>query len=214
MTTRTADTRLSRAATLRLIAALGLSVLVHLSTPIFLSGGSSRPGSTTTPRSLSVRVVPEPAALPEAPPALPRTERGRAPQPRAASIERAPRVEATAVAPEPEAAGGLPQAPDLTYYGTRQLDVFPRLLSPLDIKYRGKAAEDGVAGRVRVLVMIDEAGVVREVSVVEAEPASYFEDEASRALMAARFTPAYRNGRPVRSRMQVELNYGVERGSP
>ena len=92
--------------------------------------------------------------------------------------------------------------------------MFPRLLTPLDLTYRGKAAADGVAGRVRLLVMIDEAGVVRDVSVVEAEPASYFEDDAKRALQSARFSPAYRNGRAVRSRVLIEVNYGVERGSP
>ena len=167
------------------------------------------------PHALSVRVLPEPAAPAETSPAVVRApETMHVPRPRAAPVERAPSEAPPAAAPEPRSGSGLPQAPDLTYYGTRQLDVFPRLLAPLDLAYGGKAAADGVAGRVRLLVMIDEAGVVRDVSIVEAEPASYFEDEASRALMAARFEPAYRNGRAVRSRMQVEVNYGVERGSP
>jgi periplasmic protein TonB len=217
MTLRAPANRRLPAANSRLLAALCFSLLVHLSMPLLLSGGAARQGSSNVVRSLSVRVVAEPPAPPRAAPPPPQIarvdEQARAPRPRVVPAER-PRMESPAAVSEPESAGGLPQAPDLTYYGTRQLDVFPRLLAPLDLGYRGKAADDGVAGRVRLLVMIDEVGMVRDVSVVEAEPASYFEDEASRALMAARFAPAYRNGRAVRSRMQIEVNYGLERGSP
>jgi len=110
--------------------------------------------------------------------------------------------------------GALPEAPDLTYYPAKQLDVYPRLSTQLDLHYRGKAAADNVTGRALLLVMIDEIGSVNDVSVVEAEPASYFEDDARRAFLNARFTPAYRNGRAVRSRVLIEVNYGVERGSP
>jgi protein TonB len=215
MTTRAPATRLALSARSRLLAALCISVLLHLSTPLFLSGGSSRPASTYHAPSLSVRVVAEPVASSETAPELARMpESTRAAKPRVVPVERPQAPEPAVAAPQPETAGGLPQAPDLTYYGTRQLDVFPRLLAPLDLTYRGKVADDKVTGRVRLLVMIDEAGTVRDVSVVEAEPASYFEEEASRALMTARFSPAYRNGRAVRSRMQIEVNYGVERGSP
>jgi TonB family protein len=87
------------------------------------------------------------------------------------------------------------------------------LSGDIDLRYRGKAAEHGISGRALLLVMIDETGTVNDVSVIEAEPANYFEDDAKRAFLSARFTPAYRNGRPVRSRVLVEVNYGVERAS-
>jgi protein TonB len=193
---------------------------VHLSTPLILTGGSSRhAASPQTARSLSARIITEPAA-----PVPPRVQEkpariDEAPQraERAAASERtpAPRAERpVTVASQPEAAGALPNAPDLTYYPAKQLDVYPRLLAPLDLKYRGKAAADGVSGRVRLLLLIDETGVVRDASVVEAEPPQYFEEDASHALIGAPFAPAYRNGRAVRSRVLIEVNYGVERGSP
>jgi protein TonB len=127
----------------------------------------------------------------------------------------APSVSSPAAPPQPaRPAGAVPEAPDLTYYAAKQLDVYPALAAPLDLKYRGKAADDGVTGRALLLVLIDEVGTVKDVSVVEAEPANTFEEDAKRALMSARFSPAYRSGRTVRSRVLIEVNYGVERGSP
>ena len=203
----------------RLLAALVVSLLLHLSTPLILTGGSSRQASSPpTARSLSARIITEPAT-PEPPQVeekLARVEEAPQRVERAAPTERTPRPQSppVTVTARPEAAGSLPNAPDLTYYAARQLDVYPRLLAPLDLRYRGKAAADGVSGRVRLLLLIDETGVVRDASIVEAEPPQYFEEEASQALVGAPFAPAYRNGRAVRSRVLIEVNYGVERGSP
>jgi protein TonB len=123
-----------------------------------------------------------------------------------ASVERASgRSEPTA------ASGTAPEAPDSTYYAARQLDVYPALTAPLDLPYARRALAAGVEGRALLLLHIDETGAVDEVAVVESQPAGYFEDDARRAFLAARFTPALRNGRAVKSRVLVEVNYGAER---
>jgi protein TonB len=182
--------------------------------PLFLSGGVSRQASVSNlGRTLSVRVVPQlEPQIAETVPQAPRVEEAHvAAQPRAERVERE-RVAVAPAVPQPEPAhssGSVPEAPDLTYYAAKQLDVYPALSAPLDLRYRGKAADDGVSGRVQLLVLIDELGTVRDVSVVGAEPANYFEDEAKRAIVSTRFMPAYRNGRAVRSRVLIELNYGV-----
>jgi outer membrane biosynthesis protein TonB len=49
--------------------------------------------------------------------------------------------------------------------------------------------------------------------LVEAEPAGYFEEEVRRAFASARFTPAFKGGRAVRSRVLVHVNYGADDGS-
>jgi TonB family protein len=106
------------------------------------------------------------------------------------------------------ARGAVAPAPDLTYYPTAQLDVYPALSTALE--FRTEAAAAGVTGRALILVLIDNLGVVEDVSVVEAVPAGYFEEDARRAFMAARFTPAFRAGRPVRSRVLVHIDYDAE----
>jgi protein TonB len=212
----------SFAASPRFLAALVLSILLHFALPLVLSGGVPRShNASPLTRALTVRVVPQPQqpTADPSPPRVPVSEELRetaSPRPvpavREAVVPRAPSPAAPSQSARP--AGAVPEAPDLTYYAAKQLDVYPALSAPLDLKYRGKAADDGVAGRALLLVLIDEVGTVRDVSIVEAEPANTFEDDAKRALTSARFSPAYRNGRTVRSRVLIEVNYGVERGSP
>ncbi|MDB5863728.1 MAG: TonB domain protein [Betaproteobacteria bacterium] len=201
----------------RLLAAVAVSALLHASLCVVVTGGARRIASVPAPRAvLAVRIVPD--AAPGAPEILPASE---------IAERTAPRVERAVPRPAPAAqavsrrAGDVAkaevaaiEAPDTTYYAAKQLDVYPALESPLDLRYGGKAAADGISGRALLLVMIDESGMVKDVSVVEAEPADYFENDAKRAFMSARFSPAYRNGRPVRSRVLVQVNYGVERASP
>jgi periplasmic protein TonB len=103
--------------------------------------------------------------------------------------------------------------PDLTYYGTRQLDVYPTLSAALDLRYGDSAAAAGIVGHALILVLIDASGRVDDVKVVEAEPAGYFESDVREAFMTARFTPGIRNGRSVRSRVLVRVSYGGDQGA-
>lgn len=98
------------------------------------------------------------------------------------------------------------------YYPARQLDVVPKALDPVDPVIPEQAIRNRVNGSVLLALRIDEAGIVREASVIEAEPAGYFEESALSAFRKTRFSPGMKNGRPVRSRMLVRVNYdsGVE----
>jgi protein TonB len=201
----------------RLLAALAVSALLHAALCVVVTGGARRHASVPAPRPLlAVRIVPDKASL--APEALPPTEPTARVMPPAERTAAKPAPAASAIPAqatrEARAESAAIEAPDSTYYAARQLDVYPALAKPLELRYGGKAAADGVTGRALLLVLIDDSGTVKDVSVVEAEPADYFEDDAKRAFMSARFSPAYRNGRAVRSRVLVEVNYGAERASP
>ena len=100
--------------------------------------------------------------------------------------------------------------PDPTYYGARQLDVYPVLLSGLD---RPNPTATDVKGYVLLLVLLDATGAVNDVSVVEAAPPGLYDENAVRALRLARFSPAFRDGRPVTSRLTVHLEYGGDAGA-
>jgi protein TonB len=201
----------------RLYAALAVSALVHASVCVVMTGGARRQASVPAPLPLlAVRIVPQnaPSAPVARPDAEPLARAAPAAQPSIAKSAPATQAVVTRAPRDAAAEGAAIEAPDTTYYAAKQLDVYPALAKPLDLRYGGKAAADGVTGRALLLVMIDESGTVRDVSVVEAEPADYFEDDAKRAFMSARFSPAYRNGRAVRSRVLVQVNYGAERASP
>lgn len=90
---------------------------------------------------------------------------------------------------------------DPTYYPAKQLDVLPRPLASIKPKYPPEADAANVTGQVKLLILIDEQGVVQDISVVEAKPEGYgFEESAVDAFRNARFNPAMRKGRPVKSR--------------
>lgn len=111
--------------------------------------------------------------------------------------------------PEAPAPGlALPPLPDPIYYPARQLDVYPALLEPINLPYPERAARDAVSGKVTVLLLIDERGMVNEVSVVEAEPVGYFEETTRAVFSETRFAPARKDGRPVRSRVLISVSYG------
>jgi len=48
---------------------------------------------------------------------------------------------------------------------------------------------------------------VTEVNVIEAEPPGIFDEHTRAAFQVARFTPALKNGRPVKSRLLVDVDY-------
>jgi protein TonB len=101
----------------------------------------------------------------------------------------------------------LPLPLDLTWYPVRQLDVLPQPLVVPQPAYPEQAAVQSVRGEVTLLVLVDEAGAVHEVSVVDAQPEGYFEDAARTAFQAVRFEPARKDGRAVRSRILVKVAF-------
>lgn len=93
------------------------------------------------------------------------------------------------------------------YLPTSLLDSKAGLLSEIVIEYPESAG--GQSGRVALQLFIDEYGIVREVLVSQAIPPGFFEQAAVTAFSGARFSPALRNGRPVKSQMMVEVDFSV-----
>lgn len=119
-------------------------------------------------------------------------------------------------APAPAAALPLPPTGDLTYYPARELDVYPAPRAPLRFDYPERAAHEHVGGSVSIMLLLDEAGAIDGVTVVAAEPPGYFEDRVRAAFAAARFFPARKDGRAVKSRVLINVNYdpAAEEGAP
>jgi len=66
-----------------------------------------------------------------------------------------------------------------------------------------------VHGVVILLLLIDEFGVIRDISVAEANPAGYFEESAMQAFRGKPFTPAIKGGRAVKSRVLIRVQYDL-----
>ena len=201
----------SRSATRRLAQALALSAAAHLLLVESLALETTlRTTLRTTllmtaqaaaPATLSVRIEPATEAEPDGLPAqapLPVVARERT-----RGIER---VQAsTRVKQGAEATLVLPQAPDPTYYSARDLDLYPRPATPLELDKLARV-RDRVATIFRFQLLIDESGTVNEISSVEGEPLS-LRDELRAALAAIRFFPGRKDGRAVKSRVTLSIDF-------
>jgi len=141
----------------------------------------------------------------EAPPASPS-------EPPAVVAPAAPPAPAAAPpsVPEPVPAATMTSAVDLTYYSARDLDVHPRALREIVPEYPAEADRQRLSGTVRLQLKLEADGRVSDVEVVSASPPGRFEDSAVRAFRDARFAPAQKNGRPVRARVLIEVEYDWE----
>ena len=114
------------------------------------------------------------------------------------------RTESPAVAPEVQFSGAQASAiPDSRFYSARELDRFPEPVAPLELQ-----SVTGRSGSVRLRIGIDLAGRVVEIDVVDSDPSGALEAYAREQLQATRFMPGLKDGRPVRSRILLELRYG------
>ncbi len=195
----------------RLALGLALSAALHLALIYGIRVEPARPGRPA-PALIQARLEAVPAASGE-------SVRLQAERPAPAAESAKPPKEAREGPPEEPQARPAPghfsrfpaldvPLPDPTYYPASQLDVHAVPLQPINPQYPPDAS--GIpGGEVTLLLLIDEFGKVRELSVLDANPPGYFEQSAIDAFRDARFVPAMKDGRQVKSRMVVRVSYGT-----
>ncbi len=160
------------------------------------------------PQSASSERVPEPVAV-EAQSARP-VQNATAPIPASQPEAMPERSAEPATQDKPEASVPrleIPLAVDLTYYTAREVDVLPQTLIPIEPAYPPEADRMKVSGTVRLKLKLEESGRVSDVEVTEADPPGLFDESALAAFRTAKFSPAQKNGRPVRALVVIEVKY-------
>ena len=100
-----------------------------------------------------------------------------------------------------------PRIPDPVHYPAKELDLYPQASRRIAPAYPQAARDAQVTGSVTLLVLIDETGRVMGASVMDSTPDGVFEQAALRALADAAFFPAQKDGRAVRSRILVKVEF-------
>lgn len=124
-----------------------------------------------------------------------------------------PPTETAATAPQPAPATApapavaITSSVDLAYYSAREVDVHPRALREVVPAYPADADRQRVSGKLRLQLKLQADGRVSDVEVLSASPPGVFDESALQAFREARFSPAQKNGRPVRALVQVEVVY-------
>jgi protein TonB len=215
---RSPDGAFDEQPSIRLLIAIAMSLLLHLALLIGIrvnpTGGVPQASTVISARLESTPT--EPQLLPEA--ALPEAQQNspvpvnsvdasvEAPQRKPGpSQETKPRVPPPPSTPSSGVEMALIRDP--TFYPASQLDVYPQPLAPLQLPYPEGAVMERVEGSVLLLLLIDDFGMVSDVSVVDAQPAGYFEEAARAAFRAVRFSAGMRQGHPVKSRIQFRVRY-------
>lgn len=90
------------------------------------------------------------------------------------------------------------------YYTAKELDVLAVPFTPMSFDRLGFAL-DKLRSHMRLRVFINEAGTVDEVHFEDRPGIPVFEDEVRREFLGARFVPAVRQGRAVKSQKLVEI---------
>jgi protein TonB len=98
-------------------------------------------------------------------------------------------------------------------YGEHDLDIQPQSLHQIEPIYPAEADRQGLSGEVHLRLKLQADGRVSDIEVLSATPSGLFEESALQAFRQARFSPAQKNGRPVRALVQIEVVYDWE-GQP
>jgi len=148
--------------------------------------------------------------------ALPVAEPVASPPPAATSqpAEPAPAAPLPAPAAAPPAAAAprvtITSSVDLTYYSAHDVDVHPRALREIVPEYPSDADRQRLSGKVRLQLKLEADGRVSDIEIVHADPPEIFNESAIKAFREARFSPAQKNGRPVRAQVMIEVVYDWE----
>lgn len=187
----------------RIGLALTISMLVHLMMASGWPAAGSRQRATVMPqlqahienRTEAAEVFPtmaERAAAPAMAPAHP--------------LPSPDKVTKATVEQGPAANSGTdihPAGTSQYFYSGHELDRYPVPLIPLD---PAGIWSGGAPGRVRLWLRIDHIGRVVDLALMEEEPVATFDAAVRDRLLRTNFIPASKDGRPVKSRILVELH--------
>lgn len=97
-----------------------------------------------------------------------------------------------------------------TRYKVSELDVVPQAITPIEPEYPITVPLSIGRGVVRLELLLDENGLVTDVTVLESNPPGYFEEAAKKAFMHAKFTPGIKDGQHVKSLLNIQVQFGVD----
>jgi len=100
------------------------------------------------------------------------------------------------------------------YYTASEVDRAAFPLEPIELPYPPTPNGVAYAGTLVMEVFIDREGRVDAVKLLDATVPATYQDIALRAFRAARFGPALRHGRPVRSVKRIEVQFVPPSGPP
>lgn len=107
--------------------------------------------------------------------------------------------------------GGMGWEIDPGIFTLGEIDTPPRPLAQVPPIYPLSARQSGIEGQVDLEFVVTREGRVTEIRVIESRPGNIFVGAARAAVERWRFEPAQRGGEPVAVRVQVPLQFRLDR---
>jgi protein TonB len=93
------------------------------------------------------------------------------------------------------------------YYASSEVDQPARAVGDGLLQYPREALRLRISGDVKLRLFIDVSGALNRAEVVSAAPPGIFEQAALEAVHSMRFSPASKDGHPVRSQRTVAITF-------
>lgn len=103
-----------------------------------------------------------------------------------------------------------PQPPAPTRFNLNEVDRHPEAVSNMPPVYPFQARRSGVEGQVRIRFLVDAAGAVQELRIVEAQPEGIFERAVEQTIPRWRFKPGQKDGRTVETWVETTIRFQLE----
>lgn len=103
---------------------------------------------------------------------------------------------------------GVLEVPEIRFLPANEVDVVAKPAAPIVPNFPIQLQRSDVKGMVIILLKIDETGVVVNGEIEFADPPGMFDQMALGPFISARYTPAQKNGLPVRSEKRIEVIFG------
>lgn len=102
-----------------------------------------------------------------------------------------------------------------SYFSIKELDAAPAIVRDIDLSSEEIQSRISDGGKVILRLWIDETGHVVRAEPLSTEMPAIYAETAARAFMEAKFSPGIKNGKAVKSKINVVLVYpAVQRKNP
>ena len=101
----------------------------------------------------------------------------------------------------------VPLPPVPRYFETRDVDVPAQVINDVLLQYPPDAYKQSISGEVKLRLFINQDGGVDEVAIIEAEPKGIFDAAAVAAAKQLRYSPALKDGAPVRTIRTIAITF-------
>lgn len=209
------------------LVALGLNLVLFLLMPCLMDKAPSRPSiETLVPMINVVRVKRQETEVKRKPVKQPEPPKVRPDSSRPETAPRQP-LKAKLTLPfeiNPRLPGG-PNSLDLPplesgplvkvtdrpgAFSVGQLDAPLTVLARIPPVYPMRARRRGIEGWVKITFVVDETGIVENITIIEAQPPGLFDQSVQRCVGSWRFRPGTVEGLPVKTKVETTIRFELE----